>query len=72
LKRLPASKSSMAVAAHVGLPMAVCHGFQRPKHAGQGIIEYGLILAIMAILHHYRGAFRPPILPDQTGPNIAA
>jgi hypothetical protein len=31
-----------------------------------------LILAIMAILHHYRGAFRPPILPDQTGPNIAA
>ena len=50
MKRLPASKSSMAVAAHVGLPMAVCHGFQRPKHAGQGIIEYGLILAIMAVV----------------------
>ena len=30
--------------------MAVCHGFQRPKHAGQGIIEYGLILAIMAVV----------------------
>jgi Flp pilus assembly pilin Flp len=30
--------------------VAVCHGSQRPKQAGQGIIEYGLILAIMAIV----------------------
>jgi Flp pilus assembly pilin Flp len=30
--------------------VAVCHGSQGPNQAGQGIIEYGLILAIMAIV----------------------
>ena len=50
MTRLSASKSSRAVAPCFGFPVAVCHGSQRPKQAGQGIIEYGLILAIMAIV----------------------
>jgi Flp pilus assembly pilin Flp len=50
LTRPSASKSSRAVSARLGVPVAVCHGSRRLKQAGQGIIEYGLILAIMAIV----------------------
>lgn len=40
----------MAVGAHVGFPEAMARGSQSSKQIGQGLIEYGLILAIMAVV----------------------
>ena len=31
-----------------------------------------LLIAIIVVLHHYRGAFRPPIEPVQSAPVIVS